>query len=66
VDRQELWAVIEQARADAGGADAEAVAAGAAELLAVLGPEQIAAAAQVLWDLRADSDRGDLRAAACA
>jgi hypothetical protein len=64
VNKQEFWAVIEQARADADSSDAEAIAARAAELLAVLPPEQIAAAAQPLWDLMADSYRGDLWAAA--
>ena len=56
--------MIEHARADAGSAGAEAVAARATELLAVLAPEQIAAAAQVLRDLMAGSYRGDLWAAA--
>ena len=56
--------MIEQARADVGGADAEVVAERAVEMLAALPPEQIAAAAQTLWDLMADSYRGDLWAAA--
>jgi hypothetical protein len=63
VNRHEFWAVIERARADApDGADA--VAARAVDLLAALPPAQIAAAAQPLWDLMADSYRGDLWAAA--
>jgi hypothetical protein len=64
VNKQEFWTVIEQARADVGSCDAEAIAERAAELLAVLSPEQIAAAAQPLWDLMADSYHGDLWAAA--
>ena len=64
MNRQEFWDVIEQARAEAGSSDAEAIAARAAQLLAVLPPEQIAAAAQQLWDLMADSYQGDLWAAA--
>jgi hypothetical protein len=56
--------VIEQARTDVGGADPEVVAERAVEMLAVLPPEQIAAAAQTLLDLMADSYRGDLWAAA--
>jgi hypothetical protein len=63
VDRQELWAVIEDARADASGG-ADVVAARAASLLAPLSAEQIVAAAQLLWNLMADSYRGDLWAAA--
>ncbi len=62
--KQEFWAVIGQARADACSSDAETIAARAAELLARLPPEQIAEAAQPLWDLMADSYRGDLWAAA--
>jgi hypothetical protein len=63
VDMQDFWAVIEDARAGApGGADV--VAARAAGLLAALPAEQIVAAAQLLWDLMADSYRGDLWAAA--
>jgi hypothetical protein len=57
VNRQEFWDVIEQARADAGSAAADAVAARATEVLALLPPAQIAAAAQPLWDLMADSYR---------
>lgn len=64
VNRQEFWDVIEQARADVGSAAADAVAARATEVLALLPPAQIAAAAQPLWDLMADSYRGDLWAAA--
>jgi len=64
VNRQEFWDVIERVRADADSADADAVAARATEILALLPPVQIVAAAQVLWDLMADSYRGDLWAAA--
>lgn len=64
VNRQEFWAVIEQARTDVGGAGPEAVAGRAAELLAVLPPDQITAAAQTLWDLMADSYQGRLWTAA--
>ena len=56
--------MIEQALTGAGSAGTEAVAERAAGLLAMLPPEQIAAAAQVLGALMADSYRGDLRAAA--
>lgn len=64
MNRHEFWAVIERARADTGGAGAEVVAERAVDMLAVLPPEQIAAAAQTLWDLMAGSYRGDLWAAA--
>lgn len=64
VNRREFWDVIEQARTDVRGADAEMVAERAVEMLAVLPQEQIAAAAQTLWDLMADSYRGDLWVAA--
>jgi hypothetical protein len=63
VDKQELWDLIDGACAAApGGADV--VAARAAGLLAALPAEQIVAAAQLLWDLMADSYRDDLWAAA--
>lgn len=64
MNKQEFWAVIEQARADAGSQGTETVTEHAAGLLAMLPPEQIVAAAQVLGDLMADSYRGDLWAAA--
>jgi hypothetical protein len=63
VDRQSLWAVIEDARAQASG-DADAVATQAVEILRGRSREEIVGAAQPLWDLMADSYRCDLWAAA--
>ena len=63
MDRQAFWRVVEDARARASD-DGDAVAAHAVEILATLPKAQIVAAAQPLWDLMADSYRGDLWAAA--
>ncbi|MBT2404034.1 MULTISPECIES: DUF4240 domain-containing protein [unclassified Streptomyces] len=61
MDKQTFWKLIETARADA---EADRVAARAAELLADSPAAEIAAAQQVLWDLLADSYRAPLWAAA--
>jgi hypothetical protein len=63
MDRQGFWKVIDDARARASG-DMHAVAAHAVEIVAALPPEEIVGAAQPLWDLMADSYRGDLWGAA--
>lgn len=64
MDRNEFWSVIERARADSGSDVADEIVARAVQLLTAFPPEQIAMAAQALWDLMADSYRGDLWAAA--
>jgi hypothetical protein len=64
MNRREFWDLIEQARSQASDDDAEEVAAQAVTLLTAVPREQIVAANQALWDLMADSYRGDLWAAA--
>ncbi len=58
MDREEFWKLIDEARATvADPADAEAVAARAAALLATRPPAEIIATEQVLWDRMGDSYR---------
>jgi hypothetical protein len=64
MDTNDAWQLVEQARADTGGDDAEAVAARMTALLARRGPAGIVALAQPLWELLASSYRADLWAAA--
>jgi hypothetical protein len=65
MDKVALWAVVDQAGADADDAsDAEQVMAHTVKLLACLPPTEIAAASQTVHDLMADSYRVDLWGAA--
>jgi len=65
VDNEGLWELIEAARGQVRDpADAEAVAARAAALLAARRPGEILSADEVLWGLMADSYRLSLWAAA--
>ncbi len=62
MNRQEFWTLVEEARTRAAGDDT--VAARAAAIMATWPRERIVEAAQPLWDLMADSYRGDLWGAA--
>lgn len=64
MDTEDVWRLIEQARADTGGDDEKAVAARMTALLAQRGPAEIVAFAQPLEDLLITSYRADLWAAA--
>ena len=64
MDTEGVWRLVEQARADTGGDDAEAVAARMTALLAQREPAEIVAFVQPLWDLLIASYRADLWAAA--
>ncbi|PKV85754.1 uncharacterized protein DUF4240 [Streptomyces sp. TLI_146] len=65
MDTQEFWTLIDDARAQvAHAADAEAVAARAADLLSARPVDEIVAFQQVFWDLMAASYRQPLWAAA--
>ncbi|PBC76886.1 uncharacterized protein DUF4240 [Streptomyces sp. TLI_235] len=63
MDKQQFWDVIEEARRP-GPDDAEAVVERASALLAARPRQEIIAAQQLLWDLMAESYRGDLWGAA--
>src|SRR5512139_441856 len=74
MDRRDFWSLIEEARTSVAAGipdgpvgseeEASATAERAAGILAGRPPADIVAAAQPLWDLMADSYRGDLWAAA--
>jgi hypothetical protein len=64
MDTKDVWRLVEQARADTGGGDADAVAGRMTALLAQREPTEIVAFAQPLWDLLVASYRADLWAAA--
>ena len=64
MDTEGVWRLVEQARGDTGGDDAEAVAARMTALLAQREPAEIVAFVQPLWDLLIASYRADLWAAA--
>lgn len=64
MNRDQFWDLIAAARAAAATPDADGIAERASASLARLPAEEIAGAAQPLWDLMADSYRADLWAAA--
>ncbi|MFD3522564.1 DUF4240 domain-containing protein [Streptomyces sp. NPDC058653] len=65
MDKDQFWQLVETARArESGGADEEAVAGRASDLLAARPVEEILAAQQALWDVMADSYTNPVWAAA--